>query len=205
MNEDIFLIVTGTVEKIRSEDDVYNVISAGGLIGEYSCIHDRPATSTYRTVSYVRALRLTATSYMEFIKKNKLDTKIRRLLENREVLEKTWLFGESISPSVQNRIAEAMVLQEYDNGGVVIENLPSTSIFIVDSGKIERIGGGKVVNTLGPRSFFGEEQILFGKAQEFDYRTAEPCRIYEVPGNEITGIPIVMWKLLETFELLSAA
>ena len=205
MTRDIFLIVTGTVEKIRSEDDVYNVISAGGLIGEYSCIHGLPSTSTYRAVSYVQALCLTATSYMEFIRKNELDATIRRLLENREVLEKTWLFGESISPSVQNRIAEAMVLHEHDSDGVVIEDLPSTSIFIIDSGKIERIVGGKVVATLGPRSFFGEEQILPGKAQKFDYRVAEACRIYEVPGNEITGIPIVMWKLLETFELLSAA
>ena len=29
--KDVFLIVTGTVEKIRSEDDVYNVISAVAL------------------------------------------------------------------------------------------------------------------------------------------------------------------------------
>ena len=32
-SEDVYLIVTGMVEKIRSKDDVYNVISAGDLIG----------------------------------------------------------------------------------------------------------------------------------------------------------------------------
>ncbi len=38
--ENVFLIVTGTVEKFRSGDDLCNVISAGGLIGEYAGLHD---------------------------------------------------------------------------------------------------------------------------------------------------------------------
>ena len=65
--KDVFLIVTGTVEKIRSEDEVYNVISAGGLIGEYSGLHDVTSSLTYRTVSYVglcssRMIRISASS-----------------------------------------------------------------------------------------------------------------------------------------------
>ena len=65
--EDVFLIVTGTVEKVCSEDDVYNVISAGGLIGEYSGLHDVTSSLTYRTVSYVglcssRMIRISVSS-----------------------------------------------------------------------------------------------------------------------------------------------
>jgi hemerythrin len=203
--DDVYLILTGTVEKIRSEDNVYNVISAGGLVGELSGFHGDVSNSTYRTVSYVKALRLTNNSYFGFIRQNGLEGDIARLLENREVLEQTWLFGETISPPVQNKIAKAMRVREYDKAGIAIGDLPPDAIFIVHSGEIDRNIGDETVETLGPRSVFGEEQILHGKPQEFDYVTAGPCRIYEVRGEDIVGIPIVMWKLLETFELRSAA
>jgi len=203
--EDVFLVVTGTVEKIRSEDDVYNVISAGGLIGEYSGLHDVASTSTYRTVSYVRALQLTHDSYFGFIRKNGLETDIIRLFENREALEQTWLFGETISPPVQNKIAKSMRLRKIEKPGVVLKGLPSDSIFLLNSGEIERIIDGEVVETLSPRTIFGEEQILHGGPQECELRTTGPCEIYEVPGSEIVDIPIVMWKLLETHELRLAA
>lgn len=205
MSEHVYLIITGTVEKIRSEDDVYNVISAGGLIGEYSGMYHQPSSSTYRTVSYVRALQLTNKSYFGFIRKNNLDREIRRLLENREMLEQTWLFGETISPPVQNEIAKSMVLHEHEGDSRVMRGLSPESIFIVKSGLIERIRGGEVVDTLGPRSFFGEEQILFGQTGEFGYRAKESCVLYEVPGARLTEIPIVMWKLLENYELRTAS
>ena len=190
--EDVFLIVTGTVEKIRSEDDVYNVISAGGLIGEYSGLHDVTSSSTYRTVSYVRALQLTHDSYFGFIRKNGLEADIIRMFENREALEQTWLFGETISPPVQNKIAKSMTLRKVEKGGIVLNDLPSDSIFILNSGEIERIIDGEIIETLSPRTIFGEEQILHGKPQECELRTTGPCEIYEVPGSEIVSIPIVM-------------
>ena len=39
VNEDIYLVLTGNVEQINSEDEYYNSISAGGMVGEYSGIH----------------------------------------------------------------------------------------------------------------------------------------------------------------------
>lgn len=202
--EEIFLVVTGTVEKIRSEDDVYNIISAGGLIGEYTGIHGVPSTSAYRTVNYVRALRITSKAYREFIRKTGLVELIGRRAVIREILERTWLFGETVSPPVQNRIGDAMVLHEFD-AGVTLDDLPANAIFIIESGTVERAQGGEVFDVMGPRSFFAEEQVLFGTPGEFGYRTAEPSRIYEVPGSVISDIPIVMWKMFEAYELRGAA
>ena len=134
--EVIFLIVTGTVEKIRSEDDVYNVISAGGLISEYSGLHDVTSSLNYRTVSYLRALQLTHDSYFRFIRKNGLEADIIRLFENREALEQTWLFGETISPPVLNKITKSMTLRKVEKGGIVLNDLPSDLIFILNSVEI---------------------------------------------------------------------
>jgi len=198
--EAIYLIVTGTVEKIRSVDNVYNVISAGGLIGEYTGIHNLPSESAYRTVNFVRALRITAASYRELIKKNDLSELIDQRAENREILEKTWLFGESVSPPVLNRIVDAMVLHRYE-AGAMLDDLPSDAIFIIESGTIEQLRDGRQPDILDCRSFFAEEQVLFGITQAFAYRARDACRVYEIPGAVINEVPIVMWKILQSYEL----
>ncbi len=189
--DEIFLVVTGTVEKIRSEDDVYNIISAGGLIGEYNGIHGIPSASAYRTVNYVRALRITAPAYTELIKKAGLSELIDRRAVIREILEQTWLFGETVSPPVQNEISDAMVLHEY-NAGADLDDLPTGALFIVESGLITQARGGVEIGAIEPRGFFAEEQVLFDRPGEFSYRTEQPCRIYEVPASVIKNVPIVM-------------
>ena len=94
----------------------------------------KPSASTYRTVSYVRALKLTQDSCLGFICQNGLEDEIKRLLKYREALEQTWLFGETISPPVQNKIAKSMKMREYYQAGVLLEDVPADSTFIGDSG-----------------------------------------------------------------------
>jgi hemerythrin len=201
--EEIYLVITGTVEKIRSADDVYNIISAGGLIGEYTGIHGLPSASAYRTVTFVQALRIMAPAYKELIMKNNLSEVIDQRAENREILERSWLFGESVSPPVLNKIADAMVLRELD-AGISLSDLSADAAYLVESGKVGKVQDGEVACIIGPRNFFAEEQVLFGMVEKPRYRTVEPCRIYEVPGSVIKDIPIVMWKMLESYELRGA-
>ena len=199
-SEDVFLIITGTVEKIRSDDNIYNVISAGGLVGEFSGFHDVASHSTYRAVSYVWALKMTNESYFGSIKQNGLELEIARLLDNRKALEQSWLFGETISPPVQNKIARSLRVHEYKRPKLVLKNLSRGSIFIVVDGSLERIIDGKVVEICKSGSIFGEEFVLHNNPMSADIRTTGPCQIFEVPKDEIINIPIVMWKLLETYE-----
>lgn len=198
------MVITGTVEKIRSEVDVYNVFSTGGMISEYSSLHSKPSASTYCTVSYVRALKLTRDLYLGFIRQNGLEDEFKRLLEYREALEQTWLFGETISPPVQSKIAKSMKMREYYQAGVPLGDVPAGSIFTVNFGEIERVFDDEVILTLGRKSVFGEKQVPLGRPTESELRTAGLCHIYEVPGAALVGIPIVMWNRLETFELRSA-
>jgi len=197
--KDIYLVVTGTVEKIRAEDDVYNIISAGGLIGEHTGIHGTPSPSAYRTINFVRALRIPTPAYKDVINKNDLVDLIDQRAKSRQILERTWLFGESVSPPVLNRIADAMVLHEFD-AGVELDSLLPDAMCIIESGKVEQVRNGKVTDAIGPRNFFAEERVLHGMNGDFGYRTVEPCRIYGIPGPVISDIPIVMWKMLESYE-----
>ena len=74
-------------------------------------------------------------------------------MENREALERTWLFGE----------------------------------------------------TVRTKAVFEEEDVPDGKPLQNEFQTTKACQICEVPSEEIVGIPIVMWELLEMFELRAAA
>jgi hemerythrin len=124
--------------------------------------------------------------------------------KGREILEQSWLFGESVSPPVQNRIADSMVLHEHETGDV-LNNLREDAVCVVESGKIEQVRGGKITDVIGPRNFFGEERVLFGSKDEYSYRVVEPCKIYEIPQSVIMDVPIVMWKMLESFEFRKSA
>jgi len=201
--EEIYLVVTGTVEKIRSEDDVYNVISAGGLIGEYTGIHGLPSPSAYRTVNYVRALRITAPAYKEVINKNNLSDLIDQRAKRREILERSWLFGESVSPPVLNDIADAMIVHEFDKG-IVLDDKLADSVYLVVSGQVELRRKRMENINVETRSFFGEEHVLFGHRSDRRYRTLKACSLYQIPGSAIKKVPIVMWKMLETFEYRAA-
>ena len=63
-----------------------------------------------------------------------------------------------------------------------------------------RIFDSQVAETIKLGGFFGEEQVLFGSVQEFEFRTVGPSSVYAIPGEVVFDIPTVMWKLLETFE-----
>ena len=78
-------------------------------------------------------------------------------------------------------------------------------MFVVDKGVVEQSRNGKVIGMVNMRNFFGEEQVLFGIPGVFSYKTLEPCRIYEIPAEKISDVPIVMWKMLEAHELRDAA
>ena len=52
---------------------------------------------------------------------------------------------------------------------------------------------------------FEEEHVLHGKPLQNEFPTTEACQTCGVPSEEIVSIPIVMWKLLEMFELRAAA
>jgi hemerythrin len=126
------------------------------------------------------------------------------IYERREFLDRTWLFGESISPSVQTRIIGAMSPREFADQGELDKAVKEPSIFIVQQGEFERVAGGEAVETVGGGDFFGCSEILFGAASEYEFNLIKPSSMYEIPVDLLRDIPVVMWKLLETFERRSA-
>ncbi len=200
VNKDIFLLLSGNAEMINEEEGIYNILSAGGLIGEYSGLHGFRTNATYRSISYIQALLLPVGSYAQFVKENRMYRQIERLHENRQFLQKTWLFGESISPPVQGMIAEKMELSNYYHGGEPLEKIDASAIYLIKNGVLARTADNRTRETLRSGDFFGEESAFFNEKMEDRMVVAEPASVYEVPFAVLKEIPVVLWKLLETHE-----
>lgn len=199
ISENIYLILTGTVEMIKTEADIYNIISAGSMIADISSLIGIPSTETYRAISYVQALVIPRDLYYEFVKKNRLYSSIEQSKDKREFLYRTWLFGEEISYPIQNKIAQSMK-KNFFKKGYIFEQIDNLNLFLIEQGLVESLIGDKVIDRLSMGDFFGEDSAVFNIPNLFQFRVVEDLTIFEIGGDKIRDIPIVRWKLLEIQE-----
>ena len=197
--EAMYLILSGTVEVIRSDLGVRRTMYPGTLVGEASGLNRQPARQTYRATSFVTTLRIPSSLYAEFVKLNELAAGIERLRERRDLLQRTWLFGEGLSPTRQNEIAQVMVLNQFAAGQELPED-GGTMLHLVKRGTLERSVGGEVHETLGMGDFLGEDRAVFDTPGFFRTHATEPVETYTIPGTILREIPIVRWKLFEANE-----
>ncbi|MCW9034671.1 MAG: bacteriohemerythrin [Alphaproteobacteria bacterium] len=197
--EEVSFILTGAVEVINSQTGVNSILSAGAIIGELNGLHEIFSTETYRAASFVQALNMPIGFYRTFVKQNKLFDNISKLQENREFLEKTWLFGEAISDKVKNRIAAQMEVETFDEGDVITV-CDHNALTLIRTGSAHHMIGDEVIEALFAGDFFGEEPVLFSTPSILSSVAIEPCVVFRVPIAEVRDIPIVLWKLFEAFK-----
>ncbi len=199
ISSDIFLLISGSVEMIQSDTGFNHVLSAGALIGELTGLVDETPTRTFRSNSFVRALRLPMNVYRAFILDNNLEEEINRLRDHRMFLRDTDLFGGNISYIHQNHIAQEMELVSLKKGGILFEDA-DRALYLVRSGRAELYIGEIVFETLGRGDCFGESMAVFGLPGLFHLRALEDLMLAKVPGQRLDEIPDVRWRLLETWE-----
>lgn len=197
--EEIYLILTGNVERIFSEQQIHSILSAGALIGEMSALENAPSNGTYRAANHVQALRLPRNLYIKFVKRNKLYPEIKRLQKKREFIQRTWLFGEVVSYLTQTKLAKQMTCRSFAAG----ETFPAFAepdIFMITSGKMERANDDGLVEALQPSHFFGEENVLFKRPGRYHIKVISDAEAFQIPGDMLLEIPVVRWKLFETYQ-----
>ncbi|GAB6054283.1 hypothetical protein JCM17960_31030 [Magnetospira thiophila] len=202
-NTEILLILSGIVEMIKSDSPTAYPLSAGTLVGEYSGLHGLPCNATYRTASFVQALRIPGTMYADFVHQNDFHDRIERLHETRTFLQGTWLFGEEVSYSTHNTIAERTIVHTYDTIGATVE-AHAGSLFVVKSGEAECMIGTLPVTTLKAGDFMGGESIISQPPRPTTFKVKSPVVVLEIPSDILRQIPIIMWKLLEAYERSSS-
>ncbi|MBF0620477.1 MAG: bacteriohemerythrin [Magnetococcales bacterium] len=199
INDDIFLILTGSVEMINANSGMRDMMSAGVLVGDISALNNEPSSRTYRAASFVQALRMPCSVYMYFIKTNGLYDEVERLQVKRSFLQRTFLLGGALSYTTQNQIARRM--QEITvKAGEKLEHENQPDLFVIIDGEMERALGDDILEILGPTDVFGEELAVFDTPPLFETRASVNTRIYSIAGESVRDIPLIRWKLFEIFE-----
>ena len=195
---EIHLVLNGRIEKIRTRDNVFCTLAAGAVVGELSMVYNKPAEYTYRAATYVQAVKIHTGIFLEIIKRNNLLEKIQRTIEVRSFLESTRLFGENIPPSVMARIVENVSKRRYQ-AGETIGQKDLGVLNVILSGKVERDVGRETLDILKNTDFFGEEGAVFNVPCLFRLKVLEATEAYQIPGELVAAVPVVRWKLLESY------
>ena len=196
----LFLLLTGNIEMISSKTGAYNIFSSGALIGENYCDVDRLPNATYRTISFVRALKIPTLAFNRFIEEHHLLETFKQLFGRKEFLLKTWLFGEALAPKVQTRIAENLHPVEFSHLGKPLNQQRKEALYLVEQGALIRRKQGRDIELLGAGDFFGEDQSVFSEDTNTELIIVEPVKGYRLDTKYINDIPIIRWKLLETHQ-----
>jgi len=197
--KDVYLLLSGLVELIDSKRGTRNMLPAGALVGELAGFTGESSRRTSRAASHVAALRIPREMYVEFIRRNDLSETIRRVHDNRQFLQGTWLFGEMVSLPVQNRIAGVMEKRSVREDERLLPG-SRPEVVLLAEGLVTVFAGSRPIENLTPGGFFGEDTVLAGPPAAFESRALLDSTLYAIPGDALASIPIVQWKLRETYE-----
>ncbi|MBF0266779.1 MAG: response regulator [Gammaproteobacteria bacterium] len=194
----IYFILTGTVEFIDSELLLKHNLSNGCFIGNLSLFDKSSLSGTWRAITYVQALRLTSYIYTEFLEKFGLLKGLQATVEKIAFMQKTYLFGEGLSYIVQNRIAKIMMQKSFKKDETV--HFKEPSLIIVKTGMLQILNNkNKVIDELSTGDFCGESSFL-DSVEKSSIKCASDVEVYYVPKCDYMAVPIVHWKLLEKFK-----
>jgi hemerythrin len=220
---DVHLLLGGEMELIDSRTGLHNRESAGALVNDIDCLAEVPARRTSRAISNVSALRIPRGVWSQFIRRTNLGDTLRQAADHRQFLQSTWLFGEMVSFPVQIRVARAMekrTMREDD----VIAPAGKAEIVLLAEGLVSVFLGARSIENLKPGGFFGEETVMRGARELpagwrqrftrpsvpgrasregyhlFEARALLESVLYAIPAEAIEDIPVVQWKLMETYE-----
>ncbi|HEY9593979.1 MAG TPA: hemerythrin domain-containing protein, partial [Spirochaetia bacterium] len=218
---DVYFILSGELELIDSKTGLHNRQSAGALVGELDCLSTGGYRHTCRALSQVTALRIERDIYVTFLERAGVGGEVTRLTENRRILQGTWLFGEMVSFPLQMRIAAAMERRAVREDDVMAPR-GRAEIVVLAEGLVSIFFGARPIENLKPGGFFGEETMMRGAREIpagwrqrfglpaaggptkgyhfFEARALLDSVLYAIPAESIEDIPVVQWKLMETYE-----
>jgi hemerythrin len=198
-SQQILLVLSGWVERIRTRDKLFDSLSAGSLIGVSAMLDDWSSRYTYRASSFVRLMRFPVSLYAEVVRRNGLLERMRRSVDLRAFLDSTRLFSEGIPVAVLGRIVDDASERRFQPGETIVgQDLQALNI--IRSGLVERAVGNKVVDVLKQRDFFGEEGAIFKLPYLFSLRALEETAVLQIPGEILQGVPFLRWKLFESHQ-----
>ena len=205
--EQVLLVVGGVVEAVDGDTSRESRFSAGTLIGELHVLTGRLATQTWRARSFVTVLEIPKLVYTVFVRKNTDIDEQLRVAQVTLTLQGTALFGDAVSSVHLTRIA-----RQARSLDVAVGQSPEQAVgisdpflFLVESGTLSLEFESRPIEEVGPGGFCGEESLFFRGGGNMAIKAATATKGLAIPAKLLLAIPIVGWKLLETYERRLAA
>ena len=197
--QELLLVLSGQVEKLRTRDKVHTCLSAGSLIGSGVILDNQSSAYTYRAASFVRVMRIPVDLCGEVVRRHGLLDRMRRTADLRMFLDATNLFSEGLPVAVLGLIADA-ASERCFHPGEIIGGGDLEVLSVLRSGKVERVVGSKVLDVLSERDFFGEEGAIFNVPYLSHLRVLEETAVVQIPGKVLVDVPVVRWKLFDSYQ-----
>jgi len=194
----VSIILSGVVEGINSEREMMSDLSPGGIIGERAIISNSEVDITFRAASFVRLLDIPHEVYKGFLIRNFDLVELARVQDIIAFFQETRLFGELITSTLQVMIARK-VSEICVQAGTRIDCEASECIYLVREGSVKLIIDQCVVDNTRVGDFFGEDN-LFYHSSLLTAVASDDSRLFMIPLEAIKDIPIIEWKMLESFE-----
>jgi len=194
---DVLLLLSGNVEMLRSGKKRGHSLFGGALLGEMAVLTQKPSEVSYRAVGFVQALRLPGDLYRDFVERNDLYASIVRNRQESNFLRGTWLFEEGVSSVVLNRLVQSADVRGFEADKVFTP--PDTELLLIQTGRALLLKPRGRTEELGVGDHFGA-RALGGEAHRGStLRFLENTLAYVLPGALAGSLPIVRWKLIETY------
>jgi hemerythrin len=173
------------------------------LIGESAAIHNQPSSETYRSLSFVQALRLPADLYRNFVQRFFSSADLLEIREVEERLRLTPLFSDAVTATTLFSLAKSCHITHL-TAGVAFSQTP---------GQVHTIGRGSLANrdngmTLEMGDFWGADSLFASMSKTKNSKdpqasqtfvALDECEVYSLPLEAVARIPVVRWKLFEAF------
>lgn len=194
----VYFVLSGYAEMIHATNENISILYAGSMMGELSALLNRPSRRTYRSKSYIRALKIPASFYRNFIEENNLLHEIERVQESWICLSENRLFDEGVSYPTINDLVKKTTLKSYDeNDEIILKD--NQYVQIVKQGKFGLYSHNVLLEEFGSGSYFGEDSIF---SDDFPctlhVKALETSEVYLIPNQLLGDIPVSRLKMLQT-------
>jgi hemerythrin len=199
---DVYLLLSGCVECSRAEPGPPQTMACGALIGIEALFQEGPLQSTWRAASPVRLLPIRIQALRTFLLNGGWFQRLRSLLADTAFQRDSWLFGERLSLSRHGLLARAARPVSLPKGQTLSASASNAApLCLLREGAIVLRGrDGTVLERVGPGGFVGEEACLDRQPPPWSWIAQEDCKLLTFATADLRGIPVVLWKLLETHE-----
>lgn len=205
--DEIYLLLAGKVEMLTQDPADTHFLFSGSLLAESAAINNRHSEETYRSVGFVKALRLPADLYRNFIERFFSSAELLEVRKVEERLRRTYLFSDAVTNLVLFSLAKHCKMTLLRAGERFVGN--AEELHLVGKGRLA-MDAGNGAPVLAKNDFWGSDSLFRELSEQAKDQRAlaaaaptasalDDTEIYSLPLHLVSRIPIARWKLFEAF------